>query len=82
LSSGKLALKPRDGFARRHRGLGHLHSLGDNGVAPLALALEVFPVTGGSGLNAGVFHFKPSKLGLQVLDPSVQGIDVRRVTTR
>jgi hypothetical protein len=82
LPSGKLALQPSSGCAGQHRDLGHLQSLGDDGVAPLALALEVRPVTGGRSLNAGLFRLKLSKLGLQILDPSVQGVDVRPVTTR
>jgi hypothetical protein len=43
---------------------------------------EVRPVTGRTGLHAAVLHFKAGKFGLQHLNPGVQGIDVRPVTTR
>jgi hypothetical protein len=40
LASSKLALQPSGGFAGRHCDLGHLQSLGDDGVASLALELS------------------------------------------
>ncbi len=51
-------------------------------VGAVALTLEVRPVTGGAGLDAAILHFEPGKLGLQRLDPRVQGIDIRPVTGR
>jgi hypothetical protein len=71
LSNGKFALKGGRGFASRHRDLCHPQRLGDDGVAPFALPLEVRPVTGRIRLNAVLFHLKPGKLGLQIFDAGI-----------
>jgi hypothetical protein len=44
--------------------------------------LEVRPVTCCAGFKAALFHFEPRKLGPQLLDPRVQVVDLRPVTTR
>jgi hypothetical protein len=44
--------------------------------------LEVRPVTCCAGFKAALFHFEPRKLGPQLLDPRVQAVDLRPVTTR
>jgi hypothetical protein len=44
--------------------------------------LEVRPVTCCAGFKTALNHFEPRKLGLQLLDPRVQAVDLRPVTTR
>ena len=44
--------------------------------------LEVRPVTYCAGFKTALFHFEPRKLGLQLLDPRVQAVDLHPVTTR
>ena len=44
--------------------------------------LEIRPVTCCAGFKAALFRFESRKLGLQLLDPGVQAVDLRPVTTR
>jgi hypothetical protein len=44
--------------------------------------LEVRPVTFCAGFKTTLFHFEFRKVGLQLLDPRVQAVDLRPVTTR
>ena len=44
--------------------------------------LEVRPVTFCAGFKTTLFHFEPRKVGLQLLDPRVQAVDLLPVTTR
>jgi hypothetical protein len=39
-------------------------------------------VTGRTCLNAVLFHVKPGKLCLQMLDAEIQGVNIRPVTAR
>ena len=54
--------------------LGQGQSLDHEGVAPLALSLEVRPVTGRTDFNAALFHFNLRKLSPQLLDPRIQRV--------
>jgi transposase len=69
--------QPRRVFTSRHDNLVQHQRLSDQPVTTIALTLEVGPVRGHTGFKAVLFHFEFGKLGLELLDPGIQSVDVR-----
>ena len=74
--------KPSRVLTSRHSDLVQSQCLSDQSVTTVALTLEVGPVFGHTGFKAILFHFEFGEVGLELLDPGLQSVDVHLGTVR